>query len=482
MPPIFPHGVTRALSAGFVTRLAQVGSLVRARSPQDASLDDESLERYRKATLGAIAGAISRVVSLLTVFVSIPVVLTHLGSQQFGLWATLASFTVLLNFADLGISNGLVNMLVSADADEDHSSAAEHVTSALALLIVVAALLGLGFVLVYAVVDWTAVYNTGPAVDADVAAHATAVFAGCFLVLLPLGLFQRIHLGYQEGFLTYAWAAAGSIAGLAGVLVATVADASLPWYVAATSGGPVLAALLNGLVLLGRSRPWLRPRPSRITRDSLRALANTGGAFFVIQSSFAVASYSGPIVVAQVMGAASVEDFAVPMRLFGFLPILLQVALTATWPALRSAILKGEIGWARRAVKRATWLGLSLLALPTLALVAFGDTILRLWTGDAVGASPLALISFGSWALLSAIVWPLWYILSATNALRVQAMMLVLMAVGSVAISVELAQRIGIAGVVAGLVVAELVFFVVPSAVYVPRLLSRLERATIRSS
>lgn len=441
----------------------------------------ESRERYRRATLGAAAGAIGRVVSMLTVLASIPLVLAELGSQQFGIWATLASFTVLLNFADLGVSNGLVNMLVRADVGDDRKAAAEHVTSALVLLTAVAMFLIGVFGSVYPAVDWTEVYNTGSGVDADVAASSTAVFAICFLALLPLGLFQRVHLGYQEAFLTYAWAAAGSVIGLAGVIAAALAGASLPWFVAATIGGPVIAASLNGAVLLGRSRPWLRPRPRLITRRSLQALASTGGAFFVIQSSAAVAYYSGPIIVAQLEGAASVEEFAVPMRLFGFLPVVVQVAMAATWPALRSAVLKGEIDWARRALKRATWLGLSLLAPPTIGLVAFGDAALQLWTGGEVGASSLTLVAFGAWALLSGLVWPLWMILVAADALKFQAVLSTLMAVTSVGLAIGLTQRVGVAGVVIGMTVAQAACLVAPSAIYVPRLLRRLDRAKIPS-
>ena len=471
-----PDGPGQRPRAPFSTRLGQVRSLVRIGSPDRTDPGVASLERYRRATLGAVAGVVARVVSLLTMVVSIPLVLAELGSQEFGIWATLASFTVLLNFADLGVGNGLVNMLVRADGEGDHTRAAELVTSGLVLVTTVAASFGILFALVYPVVDWAAFYNTGAPGDAEVAGDATAVFAGCFLALLPLGLFQRIHLGYQEAIRTYGWVAAGSVLGLAGVLAASLADASLPWFVAATTGGPVVAGLLSGLVLLGHSRPSLRPRPSLITRDGLRDLASTGGAFLVMQSSSAITWYSGPIIVAQLKGAAAVVDYAVPMRLFAFLPVLLSIAMTAAWPTLRSAILKGDIGWARRMLKRTTWLGLSLLAFPTLGLILFGDVALRLWTNDEVGASTLLLVGFGVWSLLSAIFWPLWTIMIATEALRVQASMSLLMAVASVVLAVELTRSIGIPGVVIGAALAQLVFFVLPSSFYVSERLRRLER------
>jgi predicted membrane channel-forming protein YqfA (hemolysin III family) len=69
----------------------------------------------------------------------------------------------------------------------------------------------------------------------------------------------------------------------------------------------------------------------------------------------------------------------------------------------------------------------------------------------------------------------------ATEALRVQASMSLLMALASVALAVELTQSIGIAGVVIGVTLAQLLFFVLPSSFYVSRLLRRLERPKIPS-
>jgi O-antigen/teichoic acid export membrane protein len=451
-------------------------TLARAHSPYRRGDITGSRKRYRTTLIGAGAGVAGRAISLITVVASIPLVLGALGPHQFGIWATLVSFVILLNFADLGIANGLVNLLVATEVEDARDSAGEHVTSALVLLAGVAGLLAVSFAGIYPAVDWVSVYNTGTSVRPEAAAQATAVFVWGFLLLLPLGLCQRVHLGYQEAHIAQVWTSAGSLVALAGIGVAASVDASLTWFVAASVGGPLIGAALNALYLAW-AKPWLRPRASRVRAASVRALTSSGTSFFVIQASSAVAYFSGPLIVAQVAGAASVEDYAVPMRLFGFLPILLSIALTAAWPTLRSAVLEGDIRWARTALKRAMGLGVLILAPPTIGLVCFGDPLLRLWTDGRVGASTTVAVAFGAWAILSAFVWPLWIILHAAGALSVQAAMSSLMAVAAVALSVILTDRIGVAGVVVGLSVAQLVLFVLPASLYVSRLLDRLERA-----
>jgi hypothetical protein len=52
-----------------------------------------------------------------------------------------------------------------------------------------------------------------------------------FLINLPLGIVQRIQLGYQEGFQNNLWSIAGSLLGLTGVLLAIELKSGLPgWF------------------------------------------------------------------------------------------------------------------------------------------------------------------------------------------------------------------------------------------------------------
>jgi hypothetical protein len=97
----------------------------------------------------------------------------------------------------------------------------------------------------------------------------------------------RIHAGFQEGFEAALWGAAGSVVSLIGVVLMIALRESLPWLVAASAAGPLLAAFANGVVLYLR-RPWLRPHLRSVTRDAIRRVFRQGVLFFALQVTMVI--------------------------------------------------------------------------------------------------------------------------------------------------------------------------------------------------
>src|SRR5687767_3449452 len=178
-------------------------------------------ERHRRLTLTALASMSAKAVKVLTALVSVPLTINYLGAERYGLWMTISSLIAVLAFADLGIGNGLLNAISEADGRGDRALAARYVSSAFAMLLTVAVVLGVGIVIAYPRIAWGRVFNVVSPIAVAEAGPAAAVFLACFVVSLPAGIVQRVQLGYQEGFANSIWEAAGSVVGLVGVLLAT---------------------------------------------------------------------------------------------------------------------------------------------------------------------------------------------------------------------------------------------------------------------
>ena len=58
----------------------------------------------------------ARAVGLTATLVSVPLVLNAVGAEEFGLWTTVTSGVALLNLADLGIGNSLLNAIARTRA------------------------------------------------------------------------------------------------------------------------------------------------------------------------------------------------------------------------------------------------------------------------------------------------------------------------------------------------------------------------------
>jgi len=430
-----------------------------------------SLERYRRAAWTTISSGAARGLTLATMLVSVRLTLHYLGNERYSLWMTITSVVGMLAFADLGLGNGLLNMITECDGRDDRASAARYISSAFVMLSGIAALLAVGFVAVYPFLPWSRIFNLSSALAIQEAGPATAIFVACFILSLPLGVVQRVQLGYQDGFINHVWTALGSLIGFAALLFAMHLRMGLPWLVLAIAGAPVLTLALNGWVLFGIRQPWLRPTLSAFSAETANRIFGVGIAFFIMQVAMTAAYQADNIVVAQILGANMVAQYAVPMKLFMIAPALLSIIVAPLWPAYGEAISRGDIDWVRTAFKRSLVFGLAAMIPANLLLVGFGHQIIHAWVGSQINPSWILLLGLGSWGILNGLNWPLAMFLNGINVVRFQAVCACFNAVLSLLLGILLTRKIGIAGTVYGMVFAQILCILAPLAFYVPRLL-----------
>ena len=455
-------------------RLGHVAGLLRLRPFDGATAGGRSRERYRRVLLSGITTGMARGATLLTLVIVVPLMLSHFGQERYGLWATLSSVMILFTFADLGLGSGLMNTLAGALSRNDRELASLSVSTAFYLLCGIALTLAVGFAVAFPHVAWARVFNVSSPLATLEAGPATAVFAACCLVGLPLGIVQRIHAGYQEGFVASLWQALGSVLGLGGVLVAVHRDAGLPWVVLALAGSPVVAAAANCLWLFGSRRPWLRPQLSRVDARASRQLVRIGFGFFALQVLAVLSYQTGTLIIAHVMGARYVPQYSVPMTLFQISPWILSLVVTPLWPAYAESVVTGDFTWVEKSFRGSIGLSL-LLNVPSAVLLAtFGPQILRIWVGNTVQPGRFLLLSMAAWTILNSFNGPLAMLFNGLAIIRFQVICATLMTLANLTLAVLLTRRIGVAGVVVAIDTAQLLFILIPSAVYVRRLLARM--------
>jgi O-antigen/teichoic acid export membrane protein len=445
-------------------RLWLDGVLNRSVATDSSTPIGRSRERFRRIGLTTATSIAARGIGFATSLITVPLTLHYLGAERYGMWATLSSVIALASFADLGLGNGLLNALASAHGRDDRDAGAREVSTAFFLLLSVAATLGVVLLLAYPHIDWARVYNvTSPQAGAE-AGPATAAFIGCILANLPLGVVARIRQGYQEGYRTSVFDAAGNVLGLLLVLTAINFRAPLVWLVLAMAGAPVIANLTHTAVLFGHDRPWLRVNPVRFDRRTATRLMHHGGLFFVLQVAATFASAPDNVIIAQTLGPAAVAQYAVVAKLFSVSVLLSDVALAPLWPAYGEAMARGDLPWVRHTLARSVQVTAVASILFALLLVVGGNEILARWVGPGFGA-PLSLrLGFGTWVITATIGMAVAMYLNAANLMRVQAACAVVWVPASVVLKVLMVTRWGLAGVPWAMVAAYLALAAVPLA------------------
>lgn len=428
-------------------------------------------------------GLVGRGVAVLAPLVIIPVLLQALGEENFGVWATVTSFTSMLVFADLGLGSGLLTKLSTAYGRGDLARGRRLVSDSYFAITVIAAL---GLASALAVVAWGDVATWLGVRDANrsAAEDIVAVVACGFFVTMPLSLITRVQLGVQQAWQSNVWAAVGPLVSIPLAWGLAARDAPSVVVVAGAVAGPILVLLANNVVFfigpkLGRS---LRPSLGLVSWMGIRGLAGLGSAFAGLSILSNVALNIDNTLIAVALGSAEVTAFAIAARLFRSIALLVNVVALPLWGANGEALARGDLAWVRRTT-RATAVGLSFVAaLLAVALVLFRERIVLAWVGPGVEAPLLLYSGLGAWLVLVSFVSPYFMVQNAAGLIRVQALgwaAYLVLSVGAKALALPAAGTSAVPWIAA---ICYLVT-VVPSAILgYRRVMARGEQAPARAA
>lgn len=433
--------------------------------PSTPRADPRSLRALRSSAAIGMGSVTGFLVSVAVV----PLTIGQLGTERFGLLMAAMAGVALLEPLDLGVGSALLSILAGSGRQADERRAAA-ITAAFRVLLGLALALGLIAVVIGPHLDWASLFNVRGGSAIDEVGPTVAILLSAFCLGLPLGLVDRVHLGLEVGHRTGATATAGNLLSLVGVSALATMDAGVPALAAALCLGPLAARAAATVVLFARHRPDLWRPGLAIPTTMWSELARTAGLFLGLQLAVAVAFSSDQLVIAALLGAEAVPEYSVPARLFALVSVGTAVLVRPLWPAYAAAAVAGDGEWIRRTLRRSVTLSAVGSAALVVPFALAGSTVLASFGRDQVHPSGGVVAGLAVWAVLSAVGSTVGALLNGLAIVRTQLVASGVMATVNVVLSVVLAQRIGVAGVVWGSVVAYTTCIVLPYLVLVPRL------------
>lgn len=438
--------ITMALKKLGLSRLVGLWQLLTA--PFDPTTEEgRARARQQRIALSAATAALAKVISVSTALISVPLTLNYLGAERYGMWMTMSSFIALLSFADLGIGNGLLSSVASAHGRDDQREIRSLVSSAYLLLGGIALLVILAFAALYNTVPWHAIFNVHTSLARQEAAPAMGALVLCLALAMPLSIVQRVQMGLQSSFLSNIWQCLSSALGLISVIVSAHTQAPLFVLVLGFMGAPLLVNALNSLIYFLFLKPEMSPKFALASRLHMKSITGTGLLFLVLQIVSAISYSSNAIIIAQVLGAQKVSDYAVPEKLFALIGTVLAMMLAPLWPAYSEAISRGDRSWVRTTLIRSTTISVVVATLCSLPLILFGQQIIAVWITAPLPVSLSLLLSFGVWKIIEAAGNALSMFLNGARIVKTQVIISVITGVTALALKIYLVDKIGVSGV-----------------------------------
>lgn len=409
--------------------------------------------RVRSILQNAISAGAARAVGMLVGLLMVPLTLGYLGPERYGLWMALSSLIAFLQITDGGIGNALIGVVARDQAQGQSQRLPQIVLSALLMLSSVGAAIVALYFLVEPALDWRSFLNYSDAVSQDEVYSAIRVFVVMFSLGLPLSIAQQVRLGMLQGARNGRYLATGQVANLLFVIFAISREASLPWLVFASMLGALLAGLGNLVSILAgflprQSHSWM---PSW---QSVSLLLGKGGLFFILQICALLSYNADNMIVSNVVGAASVSEYSIAMKIFSVPSFLFSLLLAGMWPAYADAEARGDRQWAASffwgTTRKMFIVGL-LVSAGLLAVSPWAFTLLS--HGQIKPGWPL-LFGMFLWGSYLALGGSLATLLNGMHVVRFQVVNALIFTALNIFLSIWLARMVGVSGPVYGSVIA----------------------------
>ncbi|MDP3010255.1 MAG: oligosaccharide flippase family protein [Methylococcales bacterium] len=427
-------------------------------------------ERRNKIIKTAWSGLLARIISVSVSLLMVPLAVHYLGAEQYGLWVAVSSLVAMLGFMDGGAGNAVINLVAHASGSKN-ADLPKIVSTAFFCLMALAVIGCLLFLAVFPFVSWDKLLGVAGTISvADL--NIVVIIVGLFFFLsIFTTLVGKIQRGLQEGNLDNFWSGVAALLSLLFVYLAIQKDMGLVGFVIAFLGGSLLAYLGSNIHYLLIHRAELRPRLSNVDKAIAKNLFTVGGMFFVLQIGGAIQAQADNVIIANMLGAEAVTNYAICMKLFLLMPMLFSLFFTPLWPAYREAIANGDMQWVRRIfLKSMRWA--VFISIPSaIGLIVLGKQIIDLWVGhDAIPSTNL-LIGCGIWMVISTLGSTAAMLANARQLMTPQIIAVILSGGINIVTTIWLIPHIGVEGAVYGTIIAYLLGVVPIYCIVLPKAL-----------
>ncbi len=430
--------------------------------------------RTRTVFLTALTSIFVRGFSALVNIVTVPMMLSHLGRERFGVWSATLAIAAFFTLADGGVTNGLIQKVANAHGASNRVRIRALIASALATTALFVLAFLIGAVIIAAVTDWRWVFNVSDQGIADEAKFAVIALCVGYAFSFPPTVVRQARMGLMEGAQVNLWDMAGNFLSLASILLAVHFNLGLVGIAVAWSFPPALVRAAAALVYLAGKGRDIIPRWSDVTTREMRALVVGGSAFMGYSIAQILVMQSDQIMIARLLGPDAVADYAVVQRIFIQIQVVASLVLAAQLGAYGEALTRSDDVWIKRQL---LWTlgGTALISSVGSGLIAlFITPILQLWIGGQIEPNPLLVDAMAAYIVITSIANVFTYFFLALGQFQRVMIPLAAMIFINIPLSLFLIGKVGNAGAIIATSCSYVITMLIPGAFAARAVLNRL--------
>ncbi len=416
---------------------------------------------------------LARVMTAVLQILSVRVAIFMVGTDQYSVIAIIVGLQAWFLLLDFGGSFSFLNF---ASEKQAVGKGAQDCLACALLWSIASVLVGtlLMNVLAAPVADW--LFQNGKTFTTSTDAETALRIGGTlFVIFANTQLIPRLWLAEGRGYLANILPVLGATITLLALHLMPLLRTSHFYITTAT----VIFCLPNAIIQLA-CLVWVAIRRgvtlNSCNQDFLKTFGTRAFQAFIFSLQAAFTLQIDYIILSQLAKPADIVIYSIFSRVFILLSFVYTSVLTSIWPVVSYNVVHRQVGKLRQSIKHLFIFGTTFVGMASVAIYVFEKPLLSLMThGEAISPPPYFVILLGFNQL--AVLWVsiLSQIMQVAGRLKIMINATFFQLVISVCLQYWLTTRLGIIGIVAGVLLSYLVGGLVPLLFFVRNFLRKLE-------
>ena len=411
----------------------------------------ESSARTRKVKNNVIGSLVIKGLSIIVQLILVPLTLGYVSDELYGIWLTLSSIVVWLNFFDIGFTLGLKNKLAEAIAREDYEKGKRLVSTTYVLMATIFIPLFCIGSLVVPHIDWPYWLK----VDASYLAEIQStlyILLGCFCLQMITNVLGAVVAAFQQVALSSLFPVIGNVISVIIIYVlAKTTPPSLVYLALAISIIPIVVVVMASAILYRGTYKRVAPALGYFDKREIWNLFSLGGKFFLLQIQVVVLYQTTNFLISFVSSPVTVTAYNIAYRYIGVAMMVFMIILQPLWPAVTDAYTKGDFVWMKHVYKKMSLLFL----LSSLAIMVY-----KVWIADKAEVPFIMTVFVAVYVIIHTWDSLQVYIINGTGHIKLQVYVTLFGLVAHVPMSLLFGKYLGLGGlgVVLSMIVVNIVY------------------------
>lgn len=334
-------------------------------------------ETVKKNIVGSLG---IKIVSVLVSLAYVPLLISYLGTEEYGIWIVISTTITWMSFFDLGLGNGLRNRLTEAITNSNLEKAKKLISTSYAVLGIIFLTIAGIFLLIVDLLNWNKILSI-EAIDTNDLKLLISIVTVSFCFRFIVQLIQPILFAVHKSALSSFFPVASNILGVVLIYLMRYLDCpKLLTAAAIISILPIISFIIGTIILFTKPLNYLRPSIKHIDFSIGGEVFSLGFKFFFLQVTTNIINTASTFIILKLLGPTFVTEYDVLYRYYMIALLVNEVVLAPLWSAFTEAFAKRDYVWVNKTLKKLNLFSLAQVA-ALIIMFMFSNIIIELWIG-----------------------------------------------------------------------------------------------------